>query len=283
MRKAAWCVVIAALAVLVAAGCGQPDLTKVSIDNPVLNEAWNKYAEAEEAGVSDVLLQRVREDLTAQEEHLKKYYLEAGETRSEGTETVIAGLTAELQKYIDDKLAAGIDTGVLPAVEQEKIFERIRPVLVPNLSPDEYVYAIAVSKDDPTWALAWFDGNTRDFTVEGPALALRLSQDAWLIKYVGHDTSAFPGLPPDLAANYDVYIWLSDTAWVVTQTESYAEAARPGVPYTLERFDFDGGMNYAYVYIKYPQDTLGFRYQKTVRSGWALIETHQYPPEAVGG
>jgi hypothetical protein len=155
-------------------------------------------------------------------------------------------------------------------------------VLLPNLGPGEYVYAIAVSTTDPTWALAWFDKNLRDFTVEGPAFALRLAQDTWMIKYAGHDVSAFPGLPPGLADSREVYVWLSDTAWVVTQTESYAEAARPGQPYRLERFDFDAVSAYSYVYLKFATDTMGFRYQKTLRAGWALIETYIYPPETAG-
>jgi hypothetical protein len=283
LRKTAWYLTVALLLSLLVgggAGCGQTDLSKVNIDNPVLNEAWNRYAAAEAAGVDEVLLQRVRQDLVLDEERLKKNYLESGDTRDAGIEAVIAGLTAELQNYVDNKLAADAEPGALPLVEQEKVFERIRTVLTPSLSPDEYIYAIAVSKDDPTWALAWFDGDPRDLAVDGPALALRLSQEAWDIKYVGHDISAFPGLPSDLATDRVVYTWLSDSAWVVTQTESYLEANRPGEAYDLARFDFDAAMNYAYVYVSYPGDTLGFRYQKTVRSGWALIEVDRYPSEA---
>lgn len=283
MRKTASCVVIAVLAALLAMGtasCGQADLSKVNIDNPVLNEAWNRYAAAEAAGVDEVLLQRVREDLVLDEERLKKNYLATGDTRDEGIEAVIVGLTAELQNYIDNQLAVDAEPGTLPVIEQEKVFERIRLVLTPSLSPDEYIYAIALSKDDPTWALAWFDGNPRDLEVDGPALALRLSQEAWFIKNVGHDISAFPGLPSDLVADRVVYTWLSDSAWVVTQTESYLEANRPGEAYDLSRFDFDASMSYAYVDISYPGDTMSFRYQKTVRSGWALAEVDRYPREA---
>ncbi len=280
MREAAWLSTVALLLFLLVmggTGCGQTDLSKVNIDNPVLNEAWNRYAVAEAAGVDDALLQRVREDLVLDEERLKKNYLETGDTRDEGIEAMVAGLAAELQNYIDNKLTIDAEPSALPLVEQDKIFERIRLVLAPSLSPDEYIYAIAASKDDPTWALAWFDGNPKDLVVDGPALALRLSQDAWDIKYVGHDISAFPGLPSDLATDQNVYTWLSDPAWVVTRTASYLEANRPGEVYDLARFDFDASMSYAYVYVSYPEDTMGFRYQKTVRSGWALIEVDRYP------
>ncbi len=260
-----------------AAGCGQPDLSRVNIDNPVLDEAWAKYAEAEAAGVNGMLLDRVRADLAGEEEHLKQHYLDTGDMRGEGIETVIAGLTAELQAYIDDLNQGSV--GMTPS-EQEEMFAAIREALLPNLGPGEYIYAIAVSAADPTWALAWFDQNPRDFTVEGPAFALRQNQGTWTVNYAGHDASAFPGLPPGLVDSLNAYTWLSDTAWVATQTESYAEASRPGQPYRLERFDFDSTNAFAYVYLKFASDTMGFRYQKALRLGWALIETYIYPTEA---
>jgi hypothetical protein len=262
-------------------GCGQPDLSKVKLENPVMDEAWRKYAEAEEAGVSGILLQRVKEDLQREEEHLKKHYLDTGNPRSEGMEVVVAGLTAELQKYIDDKEEAERQSGVIPTSEQEMILEQIRGSIQPELAPGQYIYAVALSRQDPTWALAWLDNGTRDFRVEGPVFALRPSQDAWVIKQVGYDPSLFFGLPPGLADASDVYSWLSDTAWVVNQVKDYAEKMRPGQDYLLRRFEFDSTMSFAYVFLSYPQDALGFRYQKTLRSGWALLEVDQYPPPEV--
>jgi hypothetical protein len=278
MLPAAALAALLALGALVgAAGCGQPDLSRVNIDNPVLDEAWAVYAEAEAAGVNGILLERVKQDLAAEEQHLKQHYLDTGDMRSENIEPIIAGLTAEMQVYIDD---LNHDSVGMTPTGQEEMFAAIRETLLPNLGPGEYVYAIAVSAADPTWALAWVDQNPRDFTVEGPAFALRQNQGTWTINYAGHDASAFPGLPPGLADSRNAYTWLSDTAWVVTQTESYAEAARPGQPYRLERFDFDSTGAFAYVYLKFASDTMSFRYQKALRMGWALIETYIYPPEA---
>jgi len=274
------CAVLCVLLALSSCGCGQPDLSKVKLDNPVVEEAWRKYAEAEEAGVSDILLQRVKEDLQKQENHLKKYYLDTGNPRNEGLEVVVAGLTAELQKYIDDKEEAEKAQGLIPSAEQELIFEQIEKALAPELAPGQYVYAIALSRQDPTWAVAWLDEDPLDFQASGPAFALRPSQEKWVIKQVGYDPGSFLGLPPGLADGSDAYQWLSDTAWVVTQVRDYTEATRPGQAYRVFRFRFDSGMNYAYVFLKFEEEALGFRYQKTLRTGWALLEVDQYPPEA---
>ncbi len=267
------------LLVLTLCGCGQPDLSKVKLENPVVDEAWRKYREAEEAGVSDILLQRVREDLQKQENHLKKHYLETGDPRNEGLEVVVAGLAAELQKYIDDKEESQRVQGLIPSAEQDLIFEQIKRAITPELAPGQYIYAIALSRQDPTWAVAWLDTDTRDFRVEGPAFALRPSQDTWVIKQVGNDPARFLGLPPGLADASDAYRWLSDTAWVVTQVKDYAETTRPRQGYRVSRFQFDSSMGYAYVFLRFEAEALGFRYQKTLRTGWALLEVVQYPPE----
>lgn len=268
-------VLMAALVVLLAAagaGCGQPDYSKVDIDNPVLDAAWSKYSEAREAGVDDTF-EKVRLDLTSEEEDLKQYYLETGDNRNADIEAVIAWLTAEIQKQMDGKLAADASgQALLPLAEQEKIFAQIRPLLESSLSEEQYIYAMAVSRSDPTWALAWFDGETGDFVIDGPVVAVHGSGKDWLIKYAGHDIAAIPGLPDDLVGDLDAYTWLSDDAWVVTQTESYAKATRPDEDYAVGRFQFDAGMGSAYVYLQYPEDTLGFRYQKTEHCGWALVE-----------
>ncbi len=285
MRRGGGCAAAALTALLAllaagalpgAAGCGRPDLSRVSIDNPVLDEAWAKYEEAEAAGVNGILLDRVRQDLAREEEHLKQHYLDSGSMRSGGLEAVVAGLTEELQFYLDE---LSRESARMTPVEQEKVFDAVREALLPNLGPGQYVYAISVSAADPTWALAWFDQGPRDFEVEGPAFGLRQYQGTWTVNYVGHDVSGFPGLPPGLADSSDVYSWLSDTAWVVTQTRSFAEASRPGQPYRLERFEFDDARAYAYAFLKFASDTMGFRYQKALRMGWALVETCTHPPE----
>ncbi len=259
-------------------GCGQTGISNVKVDNPALSEAWEKYESASQAGVDQAQLERIERNITRMEESLKKYYLETGNMRDEKTEKALDNLIVELQRLIDNAQALEEKEGI-PPLELERLFGQIQETLTPDLTEESYIYVIAISRTDPQWALVWLDVKRDDLVVEGPALALQRVGDTWTIKSFGYDTEQLAGLPRDLVRQERSYLWMSDTAWVVTQVQDYMNSNYPGEPYRLKRFKFGDKGDDAYVFIMMKGKSLGFGFRKTPKLGWYLSEEYAYPPE----
>ncbi len=259
-------------------GCGRTDVSQVKVDNPVLSETWEKYQEALQAGVDQAQLEKIEKNIARMEESLKKYYLETGNTRDEKTEKALDNLIVELQRLIDNAMALEQREGI-PPLELEKLFDQIRETLSPDLTEESYIYAIAISRTDPQWALVWLDGKREDLVVEGPAMALQHTGDTWTIKSIGYEPSRLGGLPSDVVRAEESYLWMSDTAWVVTQVRDYMNSNYPGEAYQLKRFRFGAEGDDAYVFMLARGKSLGLGFRKTPKLGWYLSEEYVYPPE----